>query len=114
MVTDSLFRALVEPATRVHIEFDGQQLSVAAGLSLAAALLGAGVRQTRRTPVSAAPRAPFCMMGVCFECLVEVNGQANCQACLLTVEDGMQVRSQQGARHLPSSAPATEVSEHDA
>jgi predicted molibdopterin-dependent oxidoreductase YjgC len=38
------------------------------------------------------------MMGVCFECLVEVDGQANCQACLLPVRAGMRVLRQRGAR----------------
>ncbi|MNP81017.1 hypothetical protein D3C76_1792730 [compost metagenome] len=42
------------------------------------------------------------MMGVCFECLVEVDGQANCQACLLPVRAGMQVFRQRGARDLPA------------
>jgi predicted molibdopterin-dependent oxidoreductase YjgC len=45
------------------------------------------------------------MMGVCFECLVEVDGRPNRQACLTAVEPGMQVRTQQGARALPSVKP---------
>ena len=40
------------------------------------------------------------MMGVCFECLVEVDGQANCQACLLPVRAGMRVHRQRGARDV--------------
>jgi len=38
------------------------------------------------------------MMGVCFECLMEINGRANTQACMTPVEEGMQVLFQQGAR----------------
>ncbi|MGZ7459528.1 (2Fe-2S)-binding protein [Pseudomonas sp. Ma2-10] len=104
MPAESLFH----PTTREHswhtIEFDGRTLSVPEGVSLAAALLAAGVRSTRTTPVSGQPRAPYCLMGVCFECLVEIDGVPNCQACMVTVRAGMRVRSQQGARALAVTA----------
>ncbi len=87
------------PTVTVH--FDGRSLTVPAGLSVAAALLLEGAGPFRSTPVSGAPRAPYCMMGVCFECLVEVDGKPGRQACLTTVRDGMVVRRQQGASALP-------------
>jgi D-hydroxyproline dehydrogenase subunit gamma len=95
----SRFRTLAE-SPRVRITLDGSPLDVPAGASLAAALLAAGVEHTRTTPVSGAPRAPYCMMGVCFDCLVEIDGHPNRQACLTPVQAGMQVRTQQGARAL--------------
>lgn len=113
MPADSLFRQLPSDAGLLSIEFDGQALQVPAGVSLAAALLASGVRHTRSTPVSGSPRAAYCMMGVCFECLVEVDGMPNCQACLLPVSPGMRVRSQCGARSL-SPAPALEEHHDDA
>lgn len=98
---DSLFRVLpASRATRVTIHFDGEPLLVAAGVSVAAALLSVEVRHTRTTPVGEAPRAPYCLMGVCFDCLVEIDGEPNRQACLTMVRDGMQVRSQHGMREL--------------
>ena len=39
-------------------------------------------------------RAPFCMMGTCFECLVEIDGQPNRQACLTIVREGMDIKRQ--------------------
>jgi hypothetical protein len=48
----------------------------------------------RQSPVSARRRAPLCMMGVCFECLVEIDGQTNQQGCLVQVRDGMRIRRQ--------------------
>jgi len=39
-------------------------------------------------------------MGVCFECLVEINGQGSVQACLTPVQDGMSVVRQQGCRSV--------------
>lgn len=100
MPTEALFRRLQLAQNHVRIEFEGELLSVPAGISLAAALLAHDVGHTRESPVNDRPGAPFCMMGVCFECLVEVNGLANCQACLIPVEDGMRVRRQRGARDL--------------
>ncbi|WP_321355988.1 (2Fe-2S)-binding protein [Pseudomonas extremaustralis] len=100
MPADSVFRALVPAHKTVQIEFEGAPLSVPAGVSLAAALLVSGVTHTRESAVSGRPGAPYCMMGVCFECLVEVDGQANAQACLLSVRSGMRVRRQCGAREL--------------
>lgn len=98
-MSPSRFRTLAE-GPRVRITVDDGPLDVPAGTSLAAALLAAGVQRMRTTPVSGAPRAPFCMMGVCFDCLVEIDGRPNRQACLTTVQAGMQVRTQQGARAL--------------
>ena len=85
----------------VTVRFEDESLTVAAGTSVAAALLLHGAGAFRRTPVSQAPRAPYCMMGVCFECLVEIDGKPGRQACLTTVREGMVIRRQQGASALP-------------
>ncbi|QCY09495.1 (2Fe-2S)-binding protein [Pseudomonas sp. MPC6] len=104
MPAESLFHPITCEVPWYIIEFDGRPLSVPEGVSLAAALLAGGVRSIRTTPVSGQPRAPYCLMGVCFECLVEIDGVPNCQACLVTVRAGMSVRSQQGARALAGAA----------
>jgi D-hydroxyproline dehydrogenase subunit gamma len=104
MPVEGLFIQLATDSPCVMIEFEGQPLAVTPGISLAAALLASGVRQTRSTAVSGAPRGPYCMMGVCFECLVEVDGVPNCQACMVTVSDGLKVRRQLGARVLSALA----------
>ena len=100
MPTEPLFRS-ISAATDVFIdiEFDGRPLAVLGQRSVAAALLAAGVLRLRSTPMSGAPRAPYCMMGVCLECLLEIDGISNRQACLVTVQPGMRIRSQEGARH---------------
>jgi len=36
------------------------------------------------------------MMGLCFECLVEIDGVPNRQSCQIPVQEGMQIRRQQG------------------
>jgi predicted molibdopterin-dependent oxidoreductase YjgC len=99
MAIEQLFRTLPSAsAAKIDITFNGTSLSVLSGRSVAAALLAAGVQRFRTTPVSASPRAPYCMMGICFECLIEIDGVANRQACLVEVREGMQIRTQEGAR----------------
>ena len=102
MQQDSVFRRLDEVgATFVTLEFAGQPLAARAGDSVAAAMLSAGHLAGRKTPVSGAPRGPFCMMGACFECLVEIDGEPNRQACMTPVSEGMKVHRMKGARALP-------------
>lgn len=75
--------------THVRIEIDGQALDVPAGISVAAAV--ARLRHACRRSVSGHMRAPFCGMGVCFECRVCIDGVAQQRACMTPVRDGMRV-----------------------
>jgi predicted molibdopterin-dependent oxidoreductase YjgC len=95
-----MFRKLPEPAgLTVTVTVDGDTLRVPANLSAAAVvLLHGGISRT--TPVSGSPRAPYCMMGVCFDCLMEIDGTQNRQACLVPVADGMRINAQGGARKV--------------
>jgi len=84
---------------------DGEPFVAREGDSVAAALLAAGRLACRTTPVSGAPRGPWCMMGVCFDCLVVVDGRANQQGCLVAVAEGMRIDTQHGARDVAGEAP---------
>ncbi len=84
----------------IRIEIDGRPVDVPDSLTVAAALLHAGVQSFRRTPVGDAPRAPFCMMGVCFDCLVRIDDLPNQQSCMVKVRPGMRVSFMQGARDI--------------
>lgn len=84
--------------------YDGRVVRARAGDSIAAALLAAGIHVTRGTPVSGAPRGPYCMMGACFECLAVVDGAPSVQTCMTEVKDGMRVERQDGARGLAVGA----------
>ena len=90
------------------VRFEGQPLAARAGESLAAALAANGVRSFRSTP-SGAERGIFCGMGVCQDCLVEIDGAPNRGACMVKVHDGMEVRRQHlaEARSSASLPPAT-------
>jgi len=84
----------------ITITLDGQTLAARAGDTVAAALFAHNVASCRATPVTGAPRGPYCMMGVCYDCLVMIDGQANQQACMTLVRDGMRVARQHGAREV--------------
>ena len=87
----------MRPAPAVRITFDGTAIEALPGETVAAALAAADVVAVRQTR-SGAPRGPFCGMGVCFDCLVVIDGVGNRQGCLTTVRDGMVVESQAGRR----------------
>ena len=78
----------------VSFTFEGRPMAAVCGDTIAAALLAAGQSAFRSTPVSGTERGPFCMIGACFDCLVEVDGVKNLQACMLSVKEGMSVRWQ--------------------
>ncbi|MSP04311.1 MAG: (2Fe-2S)-binding protein [Acetobacteraceae bacterium] len=93
-----MFLRINPHAATLHLTFDGKDIPAAEGESIAAALLAAGFSSVREMPVSAAPRAPFCFTGICFDCLVEIDGIPNRLACMIQVSDGMIIRRQLGAR----------------
>jgi len=93
----SAFRRLSDSdQTWVEIQIEGETIRAIKGESVAAAMLASGIRCCRTTAISGKARAPFCMMGICFECLVEVDGVPNRQACQVSVEEGMKIRRQIG------------------
>src|SRR5918995_5180477 len=82
----------------VEIIVDGESVVAREGDTVSAALLVSGLDVRRTTSVSGAPRLPYCMMGVCFDCLVTIDGVGNRQACLVPVQEGMRVETQVGKR----------------
>ena len=80
----------------VELSINGRGVSVAAGSSVAAALLDAGVRAFRSS-VTNEPRSALCGMGVCFECRVAIDGVPHRRACLVQVAEGMRVTTAEGS-----------------
>lgn len=95
-----MFRRIDRVEETVTMSFDGTPICAGAEQTVAAALLGQGISTLRRSVVGDRPRAPYCLMGVCFECLVTIDGVQNRQACMTVVRDGMVISSQSGARAL--------------
>ncbi|WP_028033288.1 (2Fe-2S)-binding protein [Chelativorans sp. J32] len=88
-----------------EFQFEGRPVSFRSGESLAGALMAAGITYFRETPVSGSQRGPWCLMGVCYECLLRVDGHDNQRACMTTPRAGMVVERQIGARRDASGEP---------
>jgi D-hydroxyproline dehydrogenase subunit gamma len=101
-----MFRPRPEAAPApVVVTVEGRSVRVPAGASAAAAVLAAGFSSIRETPVTGGARGPYCMIGVCFDCLAEIDGVPNRQSCLVEAHPGMQIRRQIGARKVGPPAP---------
>lgn len=87
-------KALLNRGTSVEIVIDNRVVAAREGEPLAAVFLRQDDVHTRTSYPSSEPRAPFCMMGVCFECVVHVDGVGTVRSCQQSVRDGMRV-----ARH---------------
>jgi len=83
------------------VTWNGEEIEAQAGQTIAGILLANGVRTLRTTPGTGRPRGLFCGIGVCFDCLVRVNGVPDVRACQRVVADEDDIRSQSGAE-LPS------------
>ena len=98
----------------IEIEFEGRKIPARAGESLAAALTANGILALRTTRCEA-ERGIFCGMGVCQDCLVEVDGRPSQRACMTLVDRPLVVRREAHARPLPpvaSAATAETIVEH--
>jgi hypothetical protein len=91
-----------EPTIAVDVE--GRVVHVLPGATAAAAVLAAGLRSIRETPVGGSERGPYCLIGVCFDCLAEIDGVPNRQSCMVEARPGMRIRRQLRARHIDPPA----------
>lgn len=96
--------------TGIAITFEGTEYRARAGESLAAALIAGGVKHFRETR-NGACRGIFCGMGVCQECLVEIDGRPNQRACMTKVVAPITVRRSVGNAVLPLDVAQTVVIE---
>jgi aerobic-type carbon monoxide dehydrogenase small subunit (CoxS/CutS family) len=71
-----------------HILMNGEQVVAYPGETIATALLAAGWHVFRHTAISGEPRGMFCGMGLCFDCMVTVNGHPNIRACVTVAQPG--------------------------
>ncbi len=92
---------------RIQFTFDGAPLEGRYGESLAAALTAAGIREFRQTR-SGAGRGIFCGMGVCQDCLIEVDGKPNQRACMTKLDRPMMVRREIFGRVLSRTEVSVE------
>lgn len=76
---------------RINILVNGRKVVAYRGETVLAALIAAGLKTVRKSHVDREGRGPFCGMGVCYECLVCINGRTSQRACMTEVEDLMEI-----------------------
>ena len=81
---------MIERSREISFQFDGEQINGFEGESIAVALLRAGIIHLRDAPNSGSPRGMFCVMGICQECVVEIDGKKQ-ESCRTKVRDGLSV-----------------------
>lgn len=95
-----MFATIGSAEATITVFLDDRPIPARLGETVAACLLRAGVTYFRTTPVSGSPMLPFCMIGHCFDCLIEIEGVGSRQACISPVRPGMRIRTQDGAASI--------------
>lgn len=99
----------IDPAQgEVRATFEGEPISCSPGASVAAALIATGKRGWRETK-SGATRGLFCGIGVCFDCLVEIDGESGQRSCMIPLREGMDVRQAKGPGTIHEDASGDAV-----
>lgn len=75
----------------VEFTFEGQKVSAWAGDSIAMALWAAGETRLRNSSSTGSARGVLCNMGICYDCLVIVDGDT-VRSCTTIVKAGMNVQ----------------------
>lgn len=75
----------------ITLTFDGRPVPAEVGDSVGSALTRAGVRAWRNTRRKGRPRGLFCGIGICYDCLLTVDGAPDQRACLVPAADGMEL-----------------------
>lgn len=88
---DDLRIATLQRGAEIEIVVNGRSHAAFEGETVHAALLAAGYRVLRKTARTAQPRGGFCGMGVCYDCLVTIDGVPNQRACMTPVARGMEI-----------------------
>lgn len=76
----------------ITVKVNGVRCLVPNGCCVAAAVLRAGMTETRRS-VTGQPRGPLCGMGICFECRLTIDGHPHIRSCQILCRDGMNIET---------------------
>lgn len=91
MIIDDLRIGSIKRKGEVTLSVNGKKIIAYEGETLLAALIAAGYKSLKTSPLKCECRGALCGMGVCFECIVTVNGNPNIRSCMTEVEDNMTV-----------------------
>lgn len=88
---DDLRISKIKRKEKVTLRVNGKEIPAYKGETVLAALMAAGYKGLKRSPLNHDPRGALCGMGVCFECMVTVNGVPNTRSCMTEVENNMEI-----------------------
>ena len=94
MVGDLRIKQKITRGQSFHIQVNGKVVTAYPGETIATILMAEGFQDFRHTARSGEPRGMFCGMGLCFDCLVTVNGESNIRACITVVQPGDKIERQ--------------------
>ncbi len=83
----------VQRGEPITVLVDGRLLAAFAGETVAALLLSQGIRTFRLTAKGHEPRSMYCGIGICYDCLVTIDGVPNIRACLTPLAPGMAIET---------------------
>lgn len=81
---------------KIKFTFNGKELHGYEGETIAAALHAANVKVLGKSIFTHRPRGFYCAIGNCSSCNMIVNGEPNVRTCVTDLEEGMDVRTQEG------------------
>lgn len=81
----------IQRKEKINILVNGDPIPAFKGETVLAALTAAGYKSLKRSAVLKEKRGALCGMGICFECIVTINGVPNKRACMIEVEDNMEI-----------------------
>ena len=84
----------IQRGAAFEITIDGEAVTAFPGETLATVLLSTGQRRFRATSNTAEPRGVYCGMGICFDCLVTLDGCPNVRACVTLAQPGARLETQ--------------------
>ena len=85
-------RKPVDRGPEVRLLVNGAAIPAYESEAVGVALAVAGLLTLRRSPGAKEPRGMFCLMSVCQECVVEIDGQMR-PSCMTRARDGMRVKT---------------------
>ncbi len=88
---DDLRIGTIKRKDKVKLLVNGKEVLAYRGETLLAALMAAGYKKLKKSPIYHESRGPLCGMGTCFECIVTVNGIPNIRSCMTEVEHNMEI-----------------------
>jgi predicted molibdopterin-dependent oxidoreductase YjgC len=91
MTLDDLRIGSIKRKDKVTLTVNGKKIPAYKGETLLASLIAAGYKTLKQSPLKDEPRGALCGMGVCYECIVTINGEPNIRSCMTEVEDNMKV-----------------------